>query len=550
MRSHFHCAALGFILVAVPANSVAQASEEKPPAALTLNVRTVVEDIVVMDKSGRAVPDLRKGDFQVFENGKPQAITFFESNPAGSDAAALSTPPANTFTNIPLADPHGVTNVLLLDALDSWPEDQMYAQVQMVKYLASLPPHLRIGIFVLTPEKLNLIWPLNQDSSALSLAIAKFTSSHSAKSSPTADQKQALLSALDETAQNTQDSRVADGAQALQKFLKYGPGVIQQHNHEALEALHALANYLTGIPGRKNLFWIIGNFPHCEPIYSCRETMDALADAGISVYPIDARGVDTDMGLGPDSFHHQNSSRFIDSNIWAEYTGGEAYHENDIHQEIADAVNHGSRYYTLAYVPNDGKEQGRERKVEVKVSGNYTIFYRKYYLEQTHNETANAASAHATSPLLPLMGRGLPDSTGLPYRLKVSPIAMQTGTGMARAGQNAELAGKLTRYDAEFQLQAGGLSLPADANGTRREHLQVALMVYGGDFKPLNWEIRELSLSITPEQWTIDQRDGIRFHIEIDAPAGDIYLRTGVYDSVSNKVGTLEIPLTAVAQAR
>ena len=70
--------------------------------------------------------------------------------------------------------------------------------------------------------------------------------------------------------------------------------------------------------------------------------------------------------------------RFADTEGWAEETGGKAYHENDINQEIADAVHHGSRYYMLAYVPIDRKEEGRERKVEVKVvSGDYKIIYRK-----------------------------------------------------------------------------------------------------------------------------------------------------------------------------
>jgi VWFA-related protein len=206
------------VLVAYPLFAQAVPPETQPPQ-LTIYAHTVVEDVVVMDKTGRAVPGLHKDDFWVFENGKPQAITFFEPDFGVTEAPPQpSVPTPNAFTNIPLADAHGVTNVLLLDALDSWPEDQMYAQIQMVKYLASLPPHLQIGIFTLTPEKLNLIWPLNQDSSALTVAVAKFASSHSSKGSTTAAQRQALLSTLDETAQKTQDSRVADGAHALQKF--------------------------------------------------------------------------------------------------------------------------------------------------------------------------------------------------------------------------------------------------------------------------------------------------------------------------------------------
>src|ERR1700694_2283354 len=108
-------------------------------------------------------------------------------------------------------------------------------------------------------------------------------------------------------------------------------------------------------------------------------------------------------GLGQRLF----STRFIDSEMWAEDTGGKAYHANEIKQEIADAVDHGSRYYMLAYVPSDGTEEGRERKVEVKVlSGKYTMFYRKHYFEQTQKEITTTSVTPAKSPLLPLMGHG------------------------------------------------------------------------------------------------------------------------------------------------
>jgi VWFA-related protein len=554
LRLDFCRAALGFILCALAARFIfAQgATRENQPPQLTIYGRTVVEDVVVTDKSGRPVPGLRKEDFQVFENGKPQAITFFEPNlTAMEPAAEPSIPPPNTFTNAPVDNAHAVTNILLLDALDSWPEDEMYAHVQMVKYLASLPPHLRIGIFTLTPEKLNLIWPINQDSSALREAVVKFTSSHSAKASTTAAQQQALLSTLSDTrqaAQAVENSRLAESAFALQNFLKHGTGVIQQHNHGAMEALEALARYLAGIPGRKNLFWIVGNFPHCEPIEACDRTINALAEAGVSVYPIDAHGVDVDMGLSPDPDFHQAARRFADSESWADDTGGKAYHVNDMSREIADAVDHGSHYYTLAYVPSDRKEEGRERTVEVKVRGSYSISYRRHYLERTRKEIKTASSEPARNPLLPLMGHGLPNSSGIPYRLKVVPAAVQPGPETKRAGQNAQLTGNLTRYDVEFQFQPGVLSSSPSADNAIQKSLQVALVVYGQDFKPLNWEIREIHLE--PEQWAAERKNGIALHLEIDAPAGDVYLRTGVYDSASRKVGTLEIPLSAVVPMR
>ncbi len=526
----------GFTLSALPANSLfPQAAPTEGPSApftLTLNVRTAVEDVVVMNKNGRAVPGLRKEDFQVFENGKPQVVSFFEPNFAATEATAPpSALPLNTFTNIPVAAPNNVTNVLLLDALNTWPEDRMYAHVQMVKYLASLPPNLRIGIFTLTYERLNLIQGFNQDSSALRAAIAKFASKRSPASSLSKPaEQQALVATVDEikqTAQEIKDARLAESADALQHFLKEGVGIVDEHDNlvTTLNALQALAHYLAGIPGRKNLFWLVGDFPlcllnRCPYVDFYRETKDMLAEAGVSVYPIDAGGVAVGAGEllgvgGPPAI----SARFINTETWAEETGGKAFHANDIKQEIADAVDHGSRYYTLTYAPSDRKEAGRERKVEVKVlSGNYTLFYRKRYFEQTQKEITTARA--------------------------------QPEAGTPRDGGNAQLSGKVTRYRVGFQLQASGLSLLPDADGARRKSLEVALVVFSQDGKPLNWENRNIRLLIKPEQWAMEQSAGIPFHLEIDAPPGDVYLRTGVYDSSSSKMGTLEIPLSALPPAQ
>ena len=42
------------------------------------------------------------------------------------------------------------------------------------------------------------------------------------------------------------------------------------------------------------------------------------------------------------------------------------------------------------------------------------------------------------------------------------------------------------------------------------------------------------------------QKNGLQIHKEIDVPAGDTFLRTGIYDLKSGEAGTLGVPLRAV----
>src|SRR5262249_61648470 len=69
-----------------------------PPGVIRINVNLVQVDAVVMDSKGKAVTDLKAEDFEVLQDGKPQAITNFsfidvkESAPRGFPARPVAQP--------------------------------------------------------------------------------------------------------------------------------------------------------------------------------------------------------------------------------------------------------------------------------------------------------------------------------------------------------------------------------------------------------------------------------------------------------------------------
>jgi hypothetical protein len=299
-----------------------------------------------------------------------------------------------------------------------------------------------------------------------------------------------------------------------------------------------------------------------------------LAGARISIYPVDARGLATQTlytaenpklpGV-PTSFQSviADQTNSLNSDLGAEAlnqgnmdllardTGGKAhYGSNDLKAALADDIDNGSRYYTLAYTPTDRKEVGKERKIEIKTaSGSYKLSYRRSYYEETPKEARVAEAAPAKDPLRPLMDRGMPDFTELRYRLKVEPAATQPAADAPRAGDNSALAAPFTRYSVNFSLAMDGLTLVPGPDGVRHETIEVALVAYSQAGKPLNWEARPIRLTIRPEQMQFAQSSGIPFHFDIDAPPGDVYLRTGIYANSSSRAGTLEIPLGSITVA-
>jgi len=356
-----------------------------------------------------------------------------------------------------------------------------------------------------------------------------------------------------------------------------------------LEALQQIAKYLAGVPGRKNLIWFVGDFPHCLAAMvnegeltngGCpydeqwKKTVDMLADARVSIYPVDARGLtphtlytaeNPKLSGQPTNFQgviqaqtsslnsdlQTNALNMADMDILAAATGGKAhYGGNDFKGYLTQDIDNGSRFYTMAYTPTNHSEVGKERQIQVKaVSGTYKLSYRRSYFEDTPKQLAAAASAPATDPLRPMMDRGMPDFTELRYRVKIAPASAQPAPDAAHAGDNAALKAPFTRYTVGFSLTMDGVSLTQGPDGVRHGSIEVALVAYSQEGKPLNWEARSIGLSIRPEQYAIAQASGIPFHFDIDAPPGDVYLRTGVYDLSSSRAGTLEVPMSSVAVA-
>jgi VWFA-related protein len=65
------------ISIEVHAQQSQQTAAPTPPPAIKASVNEVLVPVVVRDAQGRAVSNLSKDDFQIFDDGKPQTITGF-----------------------------------------------------------------------------------------------------------------------------------------------------------------------------------------------------------------------------------------------------------------------------------------------------------------------------------------------------------------------------------------------------------------------------------------------------------------------------------------
>jgi hypothetical protein len=83
-----------------------------------------------------------------------------------------------------------------------------------------------------------------------------------------------------------------------------------------------------------------------------------------------------------------------------------------------------------------------------------------------------------------------------------------------------------------------------DQRGSRHP-LGPEIRTASGTAKIINILIRKSRLALEPADYAELQTKGLPFHLEIDVPPGDTYLRTSIYDLGSGNACTLGIPLTA-----
>ena len=169
-----------------------------------------------------------KEDFQVSEDGHPQAINFFEehsgTHPLMASEANLPPLPPNVFTNIPRVPPSDAVTVLLLDSMNTQLQDQSFVHAQMMKYLKNVPPGTRMAIFALG-NHLEFIQGFTDDASLLSAALRDPKLGAGPQSSPLLPSQgdimasQQLTSLIGQTAAETGSPQAAAALAAMQQFL-------------------------------------------------------------------------------------------------------------------------------------------------------------------------------------------------------------------------------------------------------------------------------------------------------------------------------------------
>ncbi|HET6180280.1 MAG TPA: VWA domain-containing protein [Candidatus Sulfotelmatobacter sp.] len=580
------------LLSVVPLHAQSAPPGSNTAPTIKTNVRRVLVDVVVTNDKGDAVTGLHKEDFEILEDGKTQSVATFEEH-HGAPLTLLKMPhmPPHVYTNFPLTQSADSVNVLLLDGLNTPSRDQAYVHSQMLKYLKTIPPGTRVAIFTLA-SRLRMLQGVTTDSSEL-LAVL-----NSSKAGPSAspllpsnaenDSNQRIIDFMEENesgnaaAPTTLAMAEIDPISVMKQFLADTAAVqTELRIGITLQAFQQLARYLSGVPGRKNVIWFSGSFPtgifpdQDVPdsfnvahnfLDDIRKTTDLLTAAQVAIYPIAAEGLaadtlyeanGTEIGEKRPSLVTRDQVRQLQTGAMsrdlnhtameqlAKETGGQAYYNtNGLNGALARVINNGTRYYTLTYSPANTAMDGKFRHIQVKLlNGKGALAYHRGYYADDMQATLTAGLKPDADPLMPLMGRNLPDYTQILYKVLVEPVNPQPAPDAARIGSNTDMKGPFTRYGVDFAIAVDDLRLDPAPDGERHGSLEVMLIAYDREGKPQNLVVTTGNVTLNPTEYAAVQRGGLQIHKEIDVPKEYVFLRSGVYDLKSSNAGTLGSPL-------
>jgi len=564
-----------------PATSQASAA---PATTIRVATRLVYVDVVVRDSSGRCVHGLKQADFKVAEDGKPQAIDFF--NEHSYDLASAKAAPAAkanaglTFANVPEdGTASGSINMLLFDMVNTPLTDQQFARGQMLKFLKALPPGQQIALFVLT-DRLHMVQSFTGSSDLLVQAADLLK----AKPSELIRSQSEMMQTSDiyanwEAAIGRSPSAESDGG-GMTAHLRAEDTLYDAENADirarvTILALAELAHATSGYSGRKNLLWLSASFPTAVGAYmqldnpemgapdqidnpsltspgqigdieGSRETANLIASMQIAVYPINVSGVQTDFvgaqssgsgsvkpGQGTlgntmrTNFNTRNVLRNNMDNI-AHQTGGESFYStNDLAWALRRGIEDGSNFYTVAYRPRNQNWNGAFRNIHVAVDKKGTsLTYRRGYYAYADQPTANDAQEILHRALQP----GTPDSTVLRLNSRVTPPDAKHAT---------------TWVDSRIDPRT--VEFSTDENGHHHAKLLVLLIALT-DSTPQPAQPPQsagvVNLDLDQDAFADALKRGIPVHQEITLPAGKYRLRFGVCDIENRRMGTLDMPVS------
>jgi VWFA-related protein len=574
---------IAFLLAAVPLHAQDQKqtrSDDQDVVKVTSNLVSL--DVIVKDKKGRLVTDLKAEDFTVTENGVPQRITFFDSTlTTATDVTQSTNAGASSETKPPTTPSSFPRNIiaLVLDGQSTELPNLKHVREGMLKYIRErVSENDSVALFSISGG-LQLLQSFTHDKAALIAAVEKAYDSSVSKTSEARNISENISALRDKIAAGPPGDTVAPSPAAaasgsalaekmiaqrmLEEYLQFRSVLSAQQTRPVLAALAAIAEGLRSIPGKKTLVMFSQGFVAPESLdWQVQSTVDIANRANVVIYIIDSTGLTGGTptsgslvaasplaGISGGLDMEQRRRAAAGESVFdisrqeglnrqqdllyriSEDTGGHFLkNTNDIGAGLERIDTEIRSRYTLAYRSTDTNFDGSFRKVKIEVRRpDTTVVTRAGYYAIPFSQIV---------PMSPDDKKLLANFTNMAANPTL-PLSLQLSAFRSREGLYlVPLAFEVPPAAIQFDQKGDKHRLQLDVLGVvRAEGEDRILTRLGGNF----------DVALSPEQYESISHDKIFYRQDILLATGSYTVDLIVRDRLSGKVAArrekLELPL-------
>lgn len=367
----------------------------------------VQTDVMVFDRDGRFINDLKREDFELRLDGKLRPIEFFERVAAGSASEESQLAAARGAANRrapaqagPVPLDRGRPVFFYIDDLHLDPSSLNRTRHLLTRFVDREMGQNDEAVIASASGQIGFLQQLTDNKAVLRAALTKLVFRNYAVSDserPAMTEYQALR--VDNFDRDVTDYFVDETMRAYPGITREtATSMVQSRAHallaqagritsDTLAGLESLVKSAKSIPGRKLVFFISDGFfldrRNSDADFKLQRITSAAAKSGVVIYSIDARGLVASLSDARNPTPFDPSGRLAGAsmgelsasqdglNALARDTGGKAFFNlNALEPALKRALVETSAYYLLAWKPDqEAKENKKFHRIEVKIVG-------------------------------------------------------------------------------------------------------------------------------------------------------------------------------------
>jgi VWFA-related protein len=520
-------------------------------APIQVHTQLVLIPAVVTDTKGNRVPDLKKQDFVVLENGKRQEIAVFEHKMTKAEVMEQPAVAEGVYTNAVVRGDQRIT-IFVLDLLNSGLEEQRQARKDLIDFLSkSLDLREPLCLIAVDANGAWMIHDFTTDPSVLAQALSKVKEEMTDKDRAVTDPDGGMFRGVQGWHTKNSQANLAMEESRLD-MLQMAFGLqdlgLAERIRLTLLSLMEIGDAFAGIPGRKSLIWATAGFPFeigDATMFGRGGSLERLGDQGyltlyertwralnaanIAVYPLDVSDLVNPGYVSPATGEPLPQHVMLDMHVanledFADVTGGKFCDRSmDARKCFDQAADDSSDYYLLGIYDQSGEEKPGWRKLSVRSMrpGLQVRARSGYYMGRAQERPSDTRELEMAlfSPI---------DYTALPMSVQLKKTTSGSKPEVKRVRFVYSIPPAAVRVDPE-----NGNKLHVEFGAVARD--PVGNMV--GSFRKI------VEGKMTAAQVVQLREKGILFTGAMELPPGEYTMSFAVLDTVNHNTGSVSVPL-------